>query len=147
MTGEARNIHKSFFIKNHYQNFKLPIVALSSIIKCSHQKCKKNHQRDASFIAEVTRKTLKRGKMKNEKCYKSLITTIKFFTFIFCNSSLLKANFHVTVVRGWKRSAPSQQPNGSDSDDVLRPNQSLMEKTSYANYRVVRRVDPQPPAR
>ena len=33
--GNARNIHKSFFIKNHCWNFKLSIVALSSVIKCS----------------------------------------------------------------------------------------------------------------
>ena len=33
--GNVRNIHKSFFIKNHCWNFKLSIVALSSVIKCS----------------------------------------------------------------------------------------------------------------
>ena len=84
--------------------------------------------------------------MKNENCNKSLITAMKFFTFIFCNSSILKPNFHVTIVRGWKRCAPSQQPNGSDSDNVLRSNQSLMEKTSYTNYKVVGRADPQAPS-
>ena len=33
--GDARNIHKTFSIKNHYWNLKLLIVALSSVIKCS----------------------------------------------------------------------------------------------------------------
>ena len=34
--GDARNIRKSLFIKNCYWNLKLPIVALSNVIKCSH---------------------------------------------------------------------------------------------------------------
>ena len=33
--GDARNIHKSSFIKNNYWNLKLSIVALLSVIKCS----------------------------------------------------------------------------------------------------------------
>ena len=41
--GDARNIHKSFFIKNHYWNFKLSIVALPSVIRCSPYKWTKNH--------------------------------------------------------------------------------------------------------
>ena len=38
-------------------------------------------------MARDTRKTLKRGKMKNEKVqekFNSVIKTVKFFTFIFC---------------------------------------------------------------
>ena len=32
--GDARSIHKSIFIKNHYWNLKLSTVAFSSVIKC-----------------------------------------------------------------------------------------------------------------
>ena len=58
----------------------MSIMALSSFIKYSHQKWKKNHQKDASHLkiikglhmASYTRKALKRGEMKNENFEKNL---------------------------------------------------------------------------
>ena len=34
LVGDARNIHKSFFIQNHYWSLKLSIVAPTSVITC-----------------------------------------------------------------------------------------------------------------
>ena len=72
---DARNIHKSFFIKNHYWNLKLSKVAVPSIMKCPPLNEKKNHQKGASQlkitkIVHITRDTRDiemGGKMKNEK--------------------------------------------------------------------------------
>ena len=48
--GDARNIHRSSFIKNHYWNLKLCVVALSSVIKNSPEKWKKSQQKDVSDL-------------------------------------------------------------------------------------------------
>ena len=48
--GDARNIYKSFCIKNHYWNLKLSLVALSSVIKRSPWKWKKYHQKNARYL-------------------------------------------------------------------------------------------------
>ena len=34
LSGDARNIHQGFFIKSHYWNLNLSIVALSNVLKC-----------------------------------------------------------------------------------------------------------------
>ena len=49
------------------------------------KRCKtpKNHLKILD-IARETRKTMKKGKIKNEKYKKGLTMTINFFTFIFC---------------------------------------------------------------
>ena len=73
---------------------KLSVVSLSSVIKCSPQKWKNNHQKDASHlknkithIARDKRRTLEREKNEKRKVWEkvnNVTTTIKFFAFIFC---------------------------------------------------------------
>ena len=50
LSGDARNIHQGFFIKSHYWNLNLSIVALSNVLKCPPKNEKKNHQKDASHL-------------------------------------------------------------------------------------------------
>ena len=75
--GYTTNIHKCLFIKNHYESFKLYIVAFSSVIKCFPEKRKritKWCQRHKKIFTgqEIQERCWKKGKMKSEKYKKSL---------------------------------------------------------------------------
>ena len=63
---------RAFFIKTHYWNLKLSIVALPSDIIVLLKNEKKNHQNIIKFLhnARDTKKTLKRGKWKTKSIRK-----------------------------------------------------------------------------
>ena len=65
---DATNIHWSFFIKNHYWNLKLSVVALSSVLqKESPKRCEPPKNNKNSSHGKRYKKDIESGKKSNMK--------------------------------------------------------------------------------
>ena len=61
---------RAFFIKNYYKNMKLFIMALSSFMKCSPQKWKRNHQKNVRHLKNNDNSSHKKRRKKETKTQK-----------------------------------------------------------------------------